>query len=265
MIKIGVPYWYGERPLDKFAEEIAKQNIDFIEISLDYPYPEQLDINEINKIKGKYGIEISFHGLWSDVSISHPIKTIANASMRVIGDQISFAKQVNPIYFIVHQAIRLPTAMFENVQKKINENSIKTTKEIVTMGKDVNLIIENVSSVHFGNFHDLISMTNDNDVKVCLDVGHVAKYCSRAGLDFKEQFDISIDKLKDKIVVVHLHDFISPEKDHVPIGSGELNIEYILKRIKETSCKYILLEYHHNFDFNTYGRDVAKIRKILNS
>ncbi|MCD6476564.1 MAG: sugar phosphate isomerase/epimerase [Candidatus Aenigmarchaeota archaeon] len=261
MIKIGVPYWYGEHPFNKFVKKTIKQNIDFIEISLNYPHPDK--IGDIETIKRKFNIDISFHSAWADISLCNPIDSIRKTSIEIIKNHINFSKKFNPLYFVFHQSTRLPTIKFDDIRDIIYKNAIKTTENLFEFGN--NIALENMSfPLLFGSSTDMLFILNNENGNICLDIGHIAKYCARTRKNFKEEFDKWINIFKEKILVVHLHDFIPPEKDHVPIGTGKLDIEYIIKRIKETNCKYILLEYHHNFNFNTYGRDITKIRNMLN-
>lgn len=62
------------------------------------------------------------------------------------------------------------------------------------------------------------------DISFVLDVGHLG----RSGLPLNQM----IERIDDKLIGIHLHDYDEFGRDHLPVGTGNLEIDELFKMIK---------------------------------
>jgi len=257
-MKFASSVWYGDRPLQPAFEKAHRLGFDFIELSLDYPWPDQLTSEEtglLEKLKEEYGLGISFHGPWSGKVIFHPRDEISDACLKIYEKCLKFAEGFNPLYFNFHQIGYITTSSFEEIRKKIFNKALETTRTIVNFGRSFPVTIENNPSRLFGRPRDIkLLLDNISALNFCFDVGHavVSKWeiqHAKGGSGEKLEIEDWLDLFKDRVLTVHLHDCLLGDnlkpKDHFVIGKGNLNFESIVRAIKKTSCRYVVLETFH--------------------
>lgn len=254
-MKFAANVWYGDRPL-RFAFEMAHRlGFDYIEFSLDYPWPDRLTKEEIGllgELEEEYGLGIAFHGPWAGKVIFHPRNEISNACLKVYEKCLKFAGKFSPLYFNFHQFGHVATSGFKEIRKKIFDKALETTRTIVNLGRGFPITIENNPGRIFGRPKDIKFLLDDiKDLNFCFDVGHavVSKWEIQRGKSApNEKLEVEdwLELFKDRILTVHLHDCLvkgnSRPVDHFVIGKGNLDFESIARAIKKTSCKYVLLE-----------------------
>jgi len=254
-MKFAANVWYGDRPLKSTFEMAQRLGFDYIELSLDYPWPDHLTSEEMKlfgKLKEEYGLEIAFHGPWAGKALYHPRDEISDACVKVYKKCLKFAGRFNPLYFNFHQMGYVSTSGFEEIRKEIFCKALETTRKIVNFGKGFPVTIENNPNRFFGHPKDIKLLLDEiKDLNFCFDVGHaiVSKWeiqRGKSGSTEKLGVEDWLKLFKDRILTVHLHDCKverdSKPVDHYVIGKGNLDFESIAKAVKKTSCKYILLE-----------------------
>ena len=254
-MKFATNIWYGNRPLLPAFERAHRLGFDFIELSLDYPWPDQLTSEEIGlleKLKEEYGLEIAFHGPWSGKVLFHPRDEISDACLKIYEKCLKFAAALNPLYFNFHQFGYVATSGFEEIRKKIFNKALEATRTIVNFGKSFPVTIENNPSRLFGRPRDIkLLLDNIINLNFCFDVGHavVSKWeIQHAKGKTGEKLEIEdwLDLFKNRVLTVHLHDCLFEGNlkpvDHFVIGKGNLDFESIVRAIKKTSCRYVSLE-----------------------
>ncbi|MBA5942798.1 MAG: sugar phosphate isomerase/epimerase [Methanophagales archaeon] len=257
-ILLGAPVWYGNRPFDKAIEEVYKLELDFVEFSLDYPLPESMDDPErewLKRVLDEHDLKIGFHSPL-DTAVAHPRDEIADASKQILRRCIAFSAEFLPrsLYYNFHLHPGVPTYKLEDVRNQINIKSLKRCEEMTRMAAEsgITACVEN-DLVPF-EWSDLIpealSLLSPR-LYFTFDVGHaIMAEVPRGGEKKKEGFyreylEQWIEKCGDKILVVHLHDCSFTEnvkQDHLAIGEGELDFNYVFDLLRSTSCKYLLIE-----------------------
>jgi len=269
-MKFGRPVWHGNKPFENTFKTAQESGFDYIEFSLDFPYPENFSENEIKLLKSlkkKYGLDLAFHAPWGDVSIAHPREEISNASLKVFEKCIKFAENMDSLYFNFHNSIKVPTLKFEDVKNKAYKKALESMSELAK-SSEVILTLENNSFLEFFGKTEDFEHINEK-LKICLDVGHVAACSWRGKTDFKKDLEEWIKKFKNKIHVVHLHDFKGDAKtyeDHLTIGSGNLDFNFISKAIKLIKCNYVNIElYKFNSDpIIDFKSNLKLVKELLN-
>jgi sugar phosphate isomerase/epimerase len=92
------------------------------------------------------------------------------------------------------------------------------------------LMLENVYEHYPDDLLILLEQLNNNRIGFCLDVGHQAVF-SRSPL---KQW---IDTLGDHLKQLHLHDNFGESDDHLALGSGNIDFQEILLRVKHLNHK----------------------------
>lgn len=245
-MKFGFPVWYGDGSIRKSVETAHKLDFDYVELSLDYPWPERFskkDITLLKNLKKEYSLDMAFHAPWGGIDLCYPRKDILEASMKVFSDSIKFAKTFSPLYFNFHLITNLPTWKCANIKKEIYKKTQETVKQLLFLSKkfDMQFTIENNSRKLFSETNEFKHLLGLENIKFCFDVGHAAK---SAGGDMNKKVSKWIKTFRKKLLVLHLHDTLggNDHLDHLPIGDGDLEIRSILETIRTTSCKYILIE-----------------------
>ena len=99
---------------------------------------------------------------------------------------------------------------------------------------DVKIGLENQCSEGLRNyiFQDhkdidkLSEFTDSNEMFFTLDVGHAGRLGT--------SLDKIVSSMRDKLVEIHLHDYNKLGKDHIPLGTGELDKKMFLKTFLKT-------------------------------
>jgi len=254
-MKFGFPVWYGDRPLKPMIEKIHRLDFDYIEFDLNSPWPESLTKEEmriLEKLKDEYGLEIAFHGPLFGVDISHLIDRISDASLSVILDAMKFSERLKPLYFNFHiSSYSNPHVLeFNDVRNIVYEKAGKNIGKIVEKSKIPLTLENNGTNPIFKTLEEFNALKNSK-INFCLDVGHATKckfHLGKSGVHVPWELKDWINSFKDKILTAHLHDCLIKNNqiyDHVPIGSGIIDFNEVFHALKNTKCKYVLVEIFH--------------------
>ncbi|MCD6509977.1 MAG: sugar phosphate isomerase/epimerase [Thermoprotei archaeon] len=249
MIYLGLPVWYGSGRLIDLIQVVHERGFDYVEISLDYPWPEAIDEFEmeelVKSIRG-YGIEVGIHGPWRDISLGSPRDVIRRAALKVYRRCVEFASRLESHYFNFHVFTKEATE-YEEVYKAAYAATRRSVKEICRMCKEANIIptLENNPTDFLGSVDEIWGLLKENEgLRACLDVGHVkgANMKKKGGGDELSEW---FKRLRGRIEVIHLHDYkVEGDRvlDHLVLGKGELNIAYVIDEVRKSGAKFLLLE-----------------------
>lgn len=256
-MKFGFPIWYGNRPYKAAIEKAHKMGFDYIEFDLNSPWPEKLTKEELNPLKnlGEYGLEIAFHGPLFGIDIAHLSDKISEASLNVILDAIKFSEAFQPLYFNFHLSSHSNPHLleFEMIRNEIYKKALDNITRIINNTK-IDLVLENNGgNPIFKTLEDFSRLKNYN-LNFCFDVGHATKckfLLEKSGLQILWGLKDWLNSFKNKILVAHLHDCLikgTEAVDHIPIGSGNIKFDEVFGAIKNTKCKYALIEIHRTIE-----------------
>lgn len=242
-MKFGYPFWYGDGSIRKHAEIAEKLGFDYVEFSLNYPWPEKLSESDtllLKKLKRDYNLDIAFHAPLGGIDLCYPRKDVSEVSLKIMSDSMKFAADFAPLYFNFHLATDIPTWKCSDIRREMLE---KARDSVLRMQEaadrcDIRLTIENNSRKMFSDIAELKPFLRGN-IKFCFDVGHAA----RAAGEKREKIFEWLKTLRKNMLVLHLHD-VSSETDHLSLGEGNLPLERILRSVEKTECKYTLIELH---------------------
>jgi len=257
-LKVALPIWPGGGSIVEGIERANKLGYDYVEASLDYPWPEALsegDVERILEAKAKYGIDVAFHGPWRDIGLASPRTPLRMAALEVYKACFNFVKRFKPLYFCFHvhsrEALNVK-GVVEDMLRSAREAAFKLIEEAERLG--IRLALENNPDVFLGVPSMVKDLLGVRGLSLCLDIGHtlgakwlinkrnIAKYKEEA-LELEDWTRL----FADKILVCHLNDCIVDQEgftDHIALGRGIVNLEKALRLIGSTPCEYLLIEVH---------------------
>lgn len=241
--KIGMPTLIETRNIVDAVALCKNLGLSFIELNTNLPVfsPENLDPQEIKKIKENTGIEFTihqpdeldlsnFHSSIRDGFLRYCITTMkwaAKADIRLLTMHLN-----NGNYFTLpERKVYLNQLYKDNFTCCLNDSFEELT--IIAAQLGISLNIENCSNFHMDFISDALThILNTYDiVNLTWDIGHDAK------TGYLETGIIS--KHKNRISHMHLHDF-DGINDHKPLYTGNIEIDRYLKLAKELDITTVI-------------------------
>ncbi len=238
-MKYGMPTLVECNTLEACARVASELSLDFIEINMSFPEytPAAFDIEGTVKLAKEYSL---FYTIHADEALNpfdfNP--TVSECYFSVMRDTIRVAKRIGARIVNLHLQKGIYVTLTDRVillTDVYKEKYLERVKAFVTMcekelfGTHIKVAIENVDSNPFtSSQRDALAIFLASPVfALTLDTGHEAK------LGFKDS-DI-YDKYPDKLLHMHLHD-CKGGSPHIPLGTGEVDIEAKLKSVKGDTC-----------------------------
>jgi len=255
---VALPVWPKAGSVVKALSKANEYGFDYVELSLDYPWPERLRgrvLEEVEEAKGKYGLKLAVHAPWRDIALASPRLALREASLNVLEDCLSFASSVEALYFNLHVLTREAWSI-KGVREEAEEAALASVKHLAARARElgVELTVENNPEPMFGVPTMMKPLLEVEGVKLCLDVGHVAYanwLVERRGMEaFRQEvagLEDWVEAFKGRVLVGHLHDYLAEEQefqDHLMPGAGSSDVERHLRLLMEAGCRMLLLEVH---------------------
>jgi len=240
-LKYGMPTLIETSGIDECALICHDLNLDFIELSMDLPeyQPMNIDIGHYLKLSEKYSFGYTIH-LSAMLNVSDFNPYLAEASLRTMLESIEIAKKLSVPVLNMHMAkgdyFTLPDRrvnLYDKYRDFYVDSIIKMrdTCEKAIGDSEIVICVENCRG--FTDFQKAaLEVMLESDVfGLTLDIGH------SCGTDFADEpFILShAGKLKH----MHIHDAIG-KKNHLPLGAGELDIKKYLKLRSDHNCTMVL-------------------------
>ncbi|MCX8204167.1 MAG: sugar phosphate isomerase/epimerase [Candidatus Nezhaarchaeota archaeon] len=254
---VALPVWPKAKSIVKALEKANEYGFDYVEASLDYPWPEELRgaaMKRIKEAKEMFGLKIAIHAPWRDIALASPRQYLREAALRLFEECLKFSAEIEAMYFNIHVATHEAWSI-EEVRRKVEEAALASVKQLAAKAREVGirLTIENNPEPLFGVPSMLKPLLEIEGVKLCLDVGHVAYanwVIERRGLEaLREETSLEewVKAFRGKVLVGHLHDYIVGEsefQDHLLLGAGEADVKENLELLLRAGCEMLLLEVH---------------------
>lgn len=242
-IKFGLKLWStNSNLLNKAKILIENDNLQYIELT---PIP-NTEIVPFLAYDLPYIIHITTEG--HGLNIADKEKKEFN--LKTINNCIEWADKLNAKYLILHPGFGLI------------DNAIEFLSDI----NDRRILIENMPKIGL-NDEKMIGYTpqqikelRDNKFGFCLDLNHAMK----AAVSLNENYKGFISEfLKLKPKMFHISDGkLNNEKDeHLNIGEGDYDFEFLMRCIKENESKYVTLETPRNSD--SFDNDRNNLEKLI--
>ncbi|MCD6488542.1 MAG: sugar phosphate isomerase/epimerase [Desulfurococcales archaeon] len=256
--KIGLPFWYGTAKtisdLDALFKFLKNNDICFLELSIDYPWPyrDKDLLDKVFKTAQKHGLELGIHAPWRDIFLASTYSKIRASSLETVIESLIGIEYAQVSYIVLH-VTTMQKQILEGIKNESIEaarESIKRIKDIVKgiSGEPIDLCIENLSVGLSSSAQDIQEIITDLDACLAFDIAHAASLYSRYYRSyynsFYEYLEDYVNMVLDiKTSIIHFHDIrLSDLKEHIIPGHGDLDYKRVLKIVRKLKPSYILIE-----------------------
>lgn len=240
-INYGMPTLIETNTLEECAKLCAELGLDFIELNMNLPQYQlnKIDVDYFKSIADKYGIYYTIH-LDENLNISDFNPYVAEAYIKTVADTVDIAKQLGVRVLNMHMAKGVYFTLPDRKVYLFSEYKEQYLKSIVKFrdmcensigNADIKICIENSDGYTDFQKEAIELLLQSNVFALTFDVGH--NY-GIGGAD--EEF---IMKHKDRLHHIHLHD-AKGRKNHLALGTGEMNIEKYIQLANEQNCRVVL-------------------------
>lgn len=237
----GMPTLIETDTLEECAELCGNLGLQFIELNMNLPQYQLGEIEEkrYRAVMEKYGIYFTLH-LDENLNVSDFNPYVAQAYLKTVRESIAFCKRLHIPILNMHLSrgvyFTLPsgkTYLFEKYRERYL-NSLSAFRQLCEeeIGcADIKICIENSNG--FPNFQaeGLELLLKSPVFGLTFDIGH--NHCIGGGDETIIKSHLS------KLCHMHLHD-AAGKSDHLPFGTGEIDLQKYFSLAKECACRGIL-------------------------
>lgn len=237
----GMPTLIEAPTLAECAKLCCESGLRFIELNMNMPQYQlsEIDADYFKCIADKYGIYYTIH-LDENLNVCDFNPCVAEAYMKAVTAAIEIAKRLDIRVLNMHLTkgvyFTLPDRrvfLFSEYKEQYLKSIIKFRDmcEAAIGENDIKICIENCDGYEDFQKEAIELLLKSKVFALTFDVGH--NY-GIGGTD--EEF---IMKHKDRLYHIHLHDACG-KKNHLALGTGEIDIKKYLCLAKEQNCRMVL-------------------------
>ena len=241
-MRYGTPTMIETDTLRRCCEVAREQGLDFVELNINFPQYQlsMLDSEELIGLAKEFGIGYTLH-LDDEMSIADFNDYVAEGYLKTVLDAIELAKNVGiPVlnmhlsrgakYTLPDRVVYFFEAYQENYLKKIARFRDACTAAIGDAG--ITICVENTNG-WLGFQRAAVELLLESPVfGLTYDIGH--NYCA------KDADEAWLLEHQDRLRHFHIHDSRDGHKDHLALGTGELDIPRYLRLARELGCTVVL-------------------------
>ena len=241
-MKFGMPALLEHGSLAEDAALCRELGLDFIELNLNVPQyqPGRVDGAEIRRVGEAYGVDFTIH-LDENLSLFEFNPLVADAWQKTLLDNIALAKAIGAKVLNMHLnrgvVFTLPEKKIYVFEKYLPEylEGLKKVRDLCERaigGSGIRICVENTAGWLPWQVAAVDVLLQSPVFGLTLDVGH--DHCTGVG-------DLEvIQARKDRLHHIHLHDAARPRRDHLALGTGELDLPARLKLAQEQDCTVVI-------------------------
>ena len=237
----GMPTLIETSTLEECAKLCAELGLDFIELNMNMPQYQldKIDVDYFKSIADKYGIYYTIH-LDENLNVSDFNPYIAEAYTKTVTDTIEIAKHLGVRVINMHMTRGVYFTLPDRKVYLLSEYKEQYLKSIVAFRNmcenaigdaDIKICIENCDGYEDFQKEAIELLLESKVFALTFDVGHNHGI---GGTD--EEF---VMKHKNRLHHIHLHD-AEGTKNHLALGTGEMNIEKYINLANEHNCRAVL-------------------------
>jgi sugar phosphate isomerase/epimerase len=247
MRKLGFPVWYGYgSEISRIVEEARGTGFDYIEVSIDHPWPRggEPSLGEVVRMIRGSSLSIGFHAPWRDLRLSSPFEEVREASIRVFERIASDLSAHECNYLVAHISSDQAIDRIDETRAEVVEAAVKSAETLteICRGLGIMLLVENVRE-DLEIFERIASRANG----VCLDIGHVIISTHKG--HGRENIDAELERwltsLRGRVVTIHYSGVKFDGKyarDHQLTNSSDKYLRILKSHLGKLRPRYILFE-----------------------
>ncbi|MCK4388941.1 MAG: sugar phosphate isomerase/epimerase [Desulfobacterales bacterium] len=196
------------------------------------------DFSEMASIFQEEGLLITLHGPFIDLVPGGIDKKILKASRDRLKEAFDLIPVFEPLSVVCHTGY--DKKRYHEVEDEWLETALETWAPLVQNleGTGTTLMIENVYEKDPGILLKLLNRLNTEKVGFCFDTGHMSAF---SNTDMEGWLKSMGPFLKE----LHLHDNDGTSDDHLAIGAGKIDFEFLFEYVDKNGLKPIVtLEAH---------------------
>lgn len=238
----GMPTLIETKNLEDCAVLCKKLGLQFIELNMNLPQYQlsRIDTDELLKIAEKYGIYYTIH-LDENLNVSDFNSLIADAYTKTVLETIKLAKELGVPVLNMHLS---KGVYFTLPDKKVylfseyKETYLESIKDFINLceaeiaDSAIKICLENTDG--FTDFHTeaLELFMKSSAFALTFDIGH--DYC------IGSRDENIILNYGEKLCHMHMHDANSKGKNHLTLGTGEIDLKKYLSLAEKNNCRVAL-------------------------
>ena len=241
-MKFGMPALLEHETLEQSAALCRELGLSFIELNLNLPQyqPGRMDIDEIRRLGEEYGIGFTLH-LDENLNLFEFNPLVSHAWRGTLLANIDLAKEIGAKVLNMHfnrgVVFTLPEKKVYVFEKYLEayQNGLREIRDLceaVIGDSGIQICIENTNGWLPWQVAALDVLLESPVFSLTLDVGH--DHCTGVG-----DLDLILAR-RSKLRHMHLHDAIRPNRDHLTLGTGELDIPARLALAAQQDCTVVI-------------------------
>ena len=242
MLRFGMPALIEIDSLEESAALCRELGLSFIELNMNFPQYQvgAVDISHLRKVAEKYGIFYTLH-LDDHMNVADFNPTVARAYADTVVDAVFLSKELGIPAINMHLSrggvVTLPDRkvyLFDQYRDAYLHQIIKFRDrcQLAVGSSGIRICVENTEGFLPWQQEAVETLLESPVFGLTLDTGH--DLCTGGG-DLK-----FIQKHKDRLRHMHLHDAKQPNRDHLALGTGDIDIQARLDLAQECDCTVVL-------------------------
>lgn len=281
-MKFGLPVWYGNiTSLEDEIERVGSLGFDYVEISLDYPWPELVGKPERKRLASigkKAGVHFAFHAPPEGVEIASPSEAVRKAAVGFLKRQMKWCRDFKPAYFNFHCESGEDYGIYDNETEgdvlllRTLESCRRSASELADFSGKAGFqsTLENTPDPVFGISANLDYVLSQGKcgAKLCLDLGHleIVNRISKKALGKPDRTPEQWAKLAgERIKTIHLH-AVRKGSDHYPVfsdrGQAKAAFSVVSKKTRATHTTIEIMKEQRGPVEKVSDRTLAKCLRL---
>ena len=242
MPRFGMPALIEMESLEESAALCRALGLSFIELNMNFPQYQMdaMDVSRLREIGERYGIFYTLH-LDDNMNVADFNPLVAGAYQDTVVAAVELAKELNIPVLNMHLSmggvVTLPERkvyLFDQYREAYRQRIIQFRDrcEQAVGHSGVRICVENTYGYPQWQREAVEILLKSPVFGLTLDVGH--DFCTGVGdLDF-------IQIHRERLRHIHLHDAMKPNRDHLALGTGNLDLDARLALAKDCHCSVVL-------------------------
>lgn len=238
----GMPTLIETKSLEECAHLCKELGLQFVEFNMNLPHYQlpKIDTEKFLQIAEKYGIYYTIH-LDENLNISDFNSYVAQSYTKTVLETIEFAKILRVpvlnmhlskgVYFTLPDRKVYLFSEYKEIYLESIKNFIKVCESAIK-DSPIKICLENTDG--FRDFHlDAIKLFMKSPVfALTFDIGH--DYC------IGSRDENVILSYGEKLCHMHMHDANSICKNHLALGTGEIDLPKYIQLAEKNNCRAVL-------------------------
>ena len=196
--------------------------------------PELINVADIQEVKKKCeGLYLTAHLPFYDLNLASVDSFISGYSMEVMINGLDFCRKLNIKRAVAHLGYNVKLAGKAASKWKTRFFEEKRKLETEAWKKNVQIVWENTYEENFELFDEMLKV--DPETLFCLDVGHCNCFSDFTAIQF-------IDRYRENVVHLHLHDNNGNEDSHMAPGMGSIDFISLFRVVKMSKIENAVFE-----------------------